>query len=103
MIYEGAAVPKKKTGFQLSKIFDYWTTGAKELEKSAPGQLVTAPIRVPAAVVTTARKALEATGKTVETVPGAAKTLPVVFIILAGGVAAYLVFAGKKGTKLTPF
>lgn len=31
-----------------------------------------------------------------------AKSLPLILIILAGGVAAYLVFAGRKGVKLTP-
>jgi len=32
-----------------------------------------------------------------------ALTLPLVLVILAAGVSGYLVFAGKKGTKLTPF
>jgi hypothetical protein len=32
-----------------------------------------------------------------------AKSLPVIVGILAIGVAGYLIFAGKKGTKLTPF
>ena len=32
-----------------------------------------------------------------------AKILPVILGILAVGVAGYLIYAGKKGTKLTPF
>jgi hypothetical protein len=31
-----------------------------------------------------------------------AKSLPIVLIVLAAGVAGYLIFAGKKGVKLTP-
>jgi hypothetical protein len=90
MIIEGSG----KSWFQL------WKEGAAELEKTAPGKLITAPVQIPAAVVEAARKILEATGKTAETLPGTAKTIPIILIILAGGVAAYLVFAGKKGTKL---
>jgi hypothetical protein len=32
-----------------------------------------------------------------------ANTIPIVLGILAIGIAAYLIFAGRKGTKLTPF
>jgi len=32
-----------------------------------------------------------------------ARNLPVIAIILSAGVAAYFVFAGRKGVKLTPF
>jgi len=33
----------------------------------------------------------------------AAKSLPTILLILSGGVVAYLIFAGRKGVKLTPF
>lgn len=34
---------------------------------------------------------------------GTAKKFPSVLVILSLGVAGYLIFAGRKGTKLTPF
>jgi hypothetical protein len=76
-------------------IFELWEEGAKELEKTAPGKLITAPIRLPEAVFTSATE-------TVKQAPKLAKTLPWVLIILAVGVGGYLVFAGRKGTKLIP-
>lgn len=70
-------------------VFQLWEEGAKELEKTAPGKLITAPIRLPAAVVTS-------TEKTVEQVPGVVKnvsrTLPFLIItagILGGGFLFY--------------
>jgi hypothetical protein len=50
-----------------------------------------------------ATKITEALGNVAKGAGDTANTLPVVIGILAVGVAGYLIFAGKKGTKLTPF
>jgi hypothetical protein len=76
-------------------IFELWEEGAKELEKTAPGRLITSPIRLPGAVVSSAEKV-------VSTLPSIVKTVPWVLLILAIGAGGYLIFAGRKGTKLTP-
>lgn len=53
-----------------------------------------------AAVATALEKTIQGAGETAEAVP---KVVPLVLVVLAGGIAAYLTFAGKKGTKLTPW
>ena len=83
-------------------LFDMWETGAKDLEKSDLGKLITAPIRLLSKTTDAGQKVLEATGKTAEAAPDIVKNIPLILIILAGGVTAYLVYAGKKGTKLIP-
>jgi len=47
-------------------------------------------------------KIVTAVEKTVEGVGSSASALPVILLILAAGVAGYLVLAGKHGVKLTP-
>jgi len=54
-------------------------------------------------VADSVKEVIDAIGKTAEGAPKLANSLPVVLIILAVGVGGYLVFAGRKGTKLTPF
>jgi hypothetical protein len=81
--------------FEGKNIFELWEEGAKELEKTGIGKVITAPVRLPEAVFT-------ATKETVAQAPKIAKTLPVILIILAAGAAAYLVFAGRKGVKILP-
>jgi len=49
------------------------------------------------------KAAADATGDLFEGAGATAKNLPLIVTILAAGVAAYLIFAGKKGVKLTPF
>jgi len=63
--------------------------------KHTVGQLVRAPGTILEAVANTAKGAGEGIQKTT-------KALPWVLIILAAGVGAYLLYAGKKGTKLIP-
>jgi hypothetical protein len=79
----------------VSDPFRAWDVGAKELEKTSLGKLVTAPVRI-------ATGAVDASTGTLKAIPKAVNTVPLVLLILAGGIAAYLVFAGKAGTKLTP-
>jgi len=59
------------------------------------GQLV----RAPGELVETATKIAKGAGEGVEKTT---KTIPVVLFVLAAGVAGYLIFAGRKGTKLIP-
>jgi hypothetical protein len=84
----------RRTEILGKNIFELWEEGAKELEKTAPGKLITAPIRLPEAVFTSAQK-------TVTALPNVMKAVPWVLIILAVGVGGYLIFAGRKGTDLT--
>jgi hypothetical protein len=48
-------------------------------------------------------KIIDSTGKVIDTVPDAFNVVPLVIGILAVGVAGYLIYSGKSGTKLTPF
>ena len=88
-------VQQTYSGFDITKIGEYWQEGANILDQSAIGKLITAPVDLLNTAVTS-------TEQTVANVPKIANTLPWILLILAGGVAAYLVFAGKKGTKLIP-
>jgi hypothetical protein len=49
------------------------------------------------------QKIAEGIGNTAEGAGEGAKKIPTVLIILSLGIAGYLIYAGKKGTKLTPF
>jgi hypothetical protein len=80
-----------------------WNEGAAELEKSPLGRIITAPVRLVDSVTTALPKVVTAAGDTAKEAPSIAKKLPMVVIILAVGVGAYLLYAGKAGTKLTPF
>jgi LPXTG-motif cell wall-anchored protein len=77
----------------------WWNSGAADLEKSDIGKIVTAPVRLPAAV-------FSATKKTVDEVPGLAKTavtaLPIIGIAAALLGAGYLVYKFKKNKRETP-
>lgn len=78
-------------------IFEMWEAGAKELEKTAPGKIITAPIRLPAAVLTS-------TEQTVKEVPniakGVSRALPILIVsatLIGGG---YLLYRYKTTRKL---
>ena len=68
-----------------------------KVKKTAPGKIVTAPVRIVESAVKSAQDI-------VEQIPQAAiettKTLPFILLLLAGGVVAYMVYMGKKGSKL---
>ena len=83
-------------------LFELWEEGAQDIEKTAPGRIVTAPVRIIESATGTANKIVTSTGKVAEAAPGIAKMLPLILIILAGGVGAYLLFAGKSGVNLVP-
>jgi len=94
-----ALMSRRKLGADKPNIFDvsqwpkWWESGAASLEKSSPGKLITAPIRLPEAI-------LSATQKTVEQVPGTLKTvvntLPLLAIAAAIVGSGYLVYKFKK-------
>lgn len=81
--------------FLGTNIFEIWEQGAQELEKTPVGKVITAPIRLPGAIVSSATE-------TVKSLPSIVKTVPTVLLLVAAGVAGYLIFAGRKGTKLIP-
>lgn len=87
-----ANIQKTPSFWNVSKWPEWWEAGAKELEKTAPGQIITAPVRLPAAVLTSAEK-------TVKEVPGTvsrlSKTLP--FLAIAGIVIGGGYYANKAG------
>jgi hypothetical protein len=87
------AATKKPSIFEFSKWPQWWESGAKELEKTAPGRIVTAPVRLPEAVLTS-------TTKTVQEVPSIVRSVSnvVPFVALAaGGLGiAYVVYSMKK-------
>lgn len=63
--------------------------------KHSVGQIVRAPGEVAEAVSTTAK----GVGKGVSSTT---KTVPIILIIAAAGVAGYLLFMGKAGQRVTP-
>lgn len=69
----------------------------------AAKQVIAVPIRIGGVVVGTVEKTIGAVGTAVTGVAETAKALPIVLVILGLGVGGYLIFAGRKGTKLTPF
>ena len=83
-------------------IFELWEEGAKSIEETSIGKIVTSPVRILEKATGATQQVLTATGQTAAQAPAIAKTLPLILIILAGGVVAYLAFAGKSGVKLTP-
>jgi hypothetical protein len=101
--YSGVPQIRIKSPERFGKnIFELWEEGAKSIETTAPGRIITAPVRLAEKATGATGKVIEATGKTAEAAPGIAKSIPLILIILAGGIAAYFVFAGKKGTALIP-
>jgi hypothetical protein len=87
---------KKISFWDFSQWPKWWESGAAELEKSAPGKIITAPVRLPAAV-------LSATQKTVEEVPGvvrnAGAAIPIIAIAAALLGTGFLVYKFKLNKK----
>lgn len=79
--------------FDFSKWPQWWEAGAKELEKTSPGKLITAPVRLPEAIVSS-------TTKTIKETPGILKTVSysVPLVAVAAGIVgiSYLVYRYKK-------
>lgn len=87
---------KKISFWDLSQWPKWWESGAADLEKSSPGRIITAPVRLPAAV-------LSATTKTVEEVPGvvrnAGAAIPIIAIAAALLGTGFLVYKFKLNKK----
>jgi hypothetical protein len=77
----------------------WWSSGAKELDQSAIGKLVTAPIELPEAV-------LSSTAKTVQEVPGVvrnvSKAIPIIAVTAGILGVAFLVYKVKGKSPATP-
>jgi hypothetical protein len=95
---QAVQVKKAPSFWDVSKWPEWWEKGAKELEKTSPGKLITAPIRLPEAILT-------ATTKTVQEVPGTvrkvANTLPILAISAAVIGGGYLAYKFKKEGKFS--
>jgi len=80
-----------------SGLIEQWKKGADTPE----GKAAIAPL---AAIMGVSRQALESAKEILKDAPPAIKkttgTIPMVLIILAGGIAAYLVFMGRSGKKI---
>jgi hypothetical protein len=76
----------------VTKWPQWWEEGAKELEKTSPGRLITAPVRLPEAVITS-------TTKTVKEIPGTVHNISraIPFLIILAGVGGAGYFAYKTG------
>jgi hypothetical protein len=85
---------KKVSFWDISKWPQWWESGAKQLEKSAPGRLVTAPVRLPEAIIS-------ATQKTVSEIPDVVKNAGSAIPIIA--ITASLLGAGFLAVKFKLF
>jgi hypothetical protein len=92
----GFTPTKQPAWWDVTKWGQWWETGAKEVEKSAPGKLLTAPIRLPGALVS-------ATTKTIEQIPNivgnVGKVIPIIAVgaVVVGGIILWSKFSkGKK-------
>jgi len=88
---------KKPSILDISKWPQWWESGAQELEKSAPGRVLTAPIRLPEAVLTSATKTVQQVPGIVRTVTKSIPLILVAAVVLGGG---YLALKYSKGKKL---
>lgn len=77
------------------KLLNWWKIGATQ---TSVGKAAALPLTLP-------YKALKSSQEIVEDLPssvkGITKTLPLILLLVAGGVAIYLYQSGKKGVKLT--
>jgi hypothetical protein len=87
---------KNPSFFDVSQWGKWWETGAKELEKSTPGKLITAPIRLPAAIVSTTQKAIEQVPKALDAVTKAVPLIAISALVLGAGFLVYKFSKGKK-------
>lgn len=83
--------------FDVTKWPQYWETGAKELEKTAPGRLITAPIRLPEAVFTSATETVKQVPDVLKTVTKSIPMILLAAVVLGGGFVVYKFTKGKRG------
>lgn len=80
--------------WDISKWPQWWESGAKDLEKSTPGKIITAPIRIPA-------KIIDVTNKSLDELPPAIHNAGLAIPIIA--VSAVLLGAGFLAVKFKLF
>jgi hypothetical protein len=90
-------VPTKAPSLlDFPKWFDWWEAGAKQVEKTAPGKILTAPIRLPEAIVTSTKATIEEVPGAVKTITSAVPIMAIAAVVLGTG---YLVYKFKKQKK----
>jgi hypothetical protein len=87
---------EKPSFFDISKWPQWWESGAKELEKTTPGKLITAPVRLTETAIKSSKEILEETPKAFKTIT---RAVPFIAIGAAAIGAAYLVYKLPKGKK----
>jgi hypothetical protein len=83
-------------GFDIMKPFQWWDTGAKELEKTTLGKAVTAPIRIPEVVVSSGVKTVKEVPVTVKKVSNFVPLLLISAAIVGTAVIVYKFNIGKR-------
>lgn len=85
----GSLPAEKKVSFwNFSKWPEWWESGAKSLEKSGPGKIVTAPIRLPEAVIDATTGTLRVIPKAVDR---ASLAIPIIAVAVAVAGAGFLI------------
>lgn len=85
--------------WDFSKWPQWWEEGAKSLEKTSPGQIVTAPVRLPAALLTSTTQTVKEVPGTVKRASYALPFLAVAAALIGGGYLAYQTGIFKKQKK----
>lgn len=95
-LLSGAAT-KGPNIFDVTKWPQWWEAGAKELEKTSPGRLITAPIRLPEAILTSSTKTVQEVPKVVNVV---SRSIPLILVVAGVGGAGYLAYKTGLFKKL---
>lgn len=89
------AMDNTAIGFDILKPFQWWESGAKELEKTSLGKVLTAPVRLPEAVLTSTKKTVEQVPETVKSITKAIPILAVSAALIGVAVLLYKLEKGK--------
>jgi hypothetical protein len=87
-------------GFDIMKPFDWWDTGAKELEKTTLGKAVTSPIRIPQAVVSSGVKTVKEVPVTVKKISNIIPLFLISAAIVGTAVIVYKFNIRNRGGSL---
>ncbi len=80
-------------------VFEMWEAGAKEIEKTSPGKIITAPIRLPAALVSASEKTVEQVPSIVKTVSRTIPVMAVAAVLIGAGYLVYKIKFEKGNVK----
>jgi hypothetical protein len=95
-LLSGAAT-KGPSILDISKWPQWWEAGAKELEKTSPGRIITAPVRLPEAILTSSTKTVQEVPKAVNMV---SRSIPIILIVAGIGGAGYVAYKTGLFKKL---